>query len=139
MTITELRIKIGREVTGDQSFDGSIAAYSALDADQQITLTNRMKAYIRANPKEFSEVQVTAANKPDISLTGKYTAGDAISDFSGEVGNQALEAGKSIASVGKGVLNTFNLASWLIPTVAVILVVLYLFGILQRQKAKANP
>lgn len=91
MTITELRAKIGSEVTGDPFFKGTPEAYrDELTDAQRITVTNRMADYIRKNPTQFSTAQVAVANRQkDISAPVDYTFGDKVSDFFGEVANQA--------------------------------------------------
>jgi len=133
MTITQLRAQVGQSITGDPSFDGSIPAYAALSPNQQIDITNGMKAYIRAHPSEFGTVQNQVANTPDIQHTEDYTVGQQISDFTDEFGNQAMRVGESIASVGNGVLNTLNLAKYGIPIVGVIIVAIYLYGTYKKQ------
>lgn len=133
MTITELRAQIGKEVTGKSDFDGSPLAFQNATPDEQITIGNKMKAYIREHPSDFTDQQKVVAATPDISLTESYTVANAVSDFGGEFANQAIKAGEDIASVGKGVLNTFKLGSWLIPTAAVVVLGIVIYGFYRKQ------
>jgi uncharacterized membrane protein len=134
MTPQELRAKLGKEITGDSSFDGSPSAYAGASADDQVKITNAMKAYIRANPAGFSPTAQSVALTPDISPIEHYTVGQAVADFGDEFANQAIKAGEDIASVGKGVLNTFKLGSWLIPTAAVVVLGIAVYGFYLKQK-----
>ena len=128
MNITTLRAQIGQSLGygyAFSTFDGSAAAYAALEADQQVKLTNAMKAYIRANPDDFT---------PFIETPENYSWGDAIADFSGEVANQAQEAGKAVAGVGQGTLTLLSMARWLIPAAGLAVV-----GLIAWKYYKGQP
>lgn len=92
MTIPELRRKIGQEMGLGSflfPFDGSPSAYRDLAPADQITLTNRMNAYVRAHPDEFTPIVQGLAQKPDIEQPTEYGLGAMASDFVGEMANQA--------------------------------------------------
>ena len=137
MNITTLRAQIGQSLGygyAFSTFDGSAAAYAALEADQQVKLTNAMKAYIRANPDDFTPIQQGIAQTPFIETPENYSWGDAIADFSGEVANQAQEAGKAVTCVGQGTLTLLSMARWLIPAAGLAVV-----GLIAWKYYKGQP
>ena len=129
---------IGQRVTGNPSFNGDVnlsTDYRDATPDQQITITNQMKAYIRDHPSEFP-AQQKIANTPDIQLTDEYTFGDKVATFSEEFGNQALRVGEGVAGVGNGIVNTLSLAKWVLPLagLAVAGILVYSFYLKQTSK-----
>lgn len=92
MQISELRAAIGRTVTADPSFDGSLTEFSALPIAQQSAISNGMKEYMRAHPTEFTSNQLVFANGANFSTSEAESYGlfNAAGDFVSEVGNQAV-------------------------------------------------
>lgn len=99
--IIALRAKVGREVLGDPSFDGSAEAYRLLEADKQIAITNAMKAFVRDNPEGFSENQKKLADSPDIQKTEKFGIAEAADSFQKEFVSQ----GEAIVEKAKPTVN----------------------------------
>jgi|GEM_PF-4241649 len=94
MTAQELRKQIGDAMGLGSLFSqwtGTASDYASLSDSQKIELTNRMRAYIRSHPGEFSAaaVQVANAGSGVIEAPSDYGIGDALADFTGELGNQA--------------------------------------------------
>lgn len=87
--IIELRVRIGKEVTGNPNFKNS--DFVGLDAKDKIAITNLMKAEIAANPEEYSDSQVKIANTPDIEQIDEFTVGDAVDVFTDEIVEQVEE------------------------------------------------
>ena len=132
MDITTLRAKIGTELglgSWFSTFDGTVTAYSNLPPNDQIRLTNAMKAYIRDHPSEFNAAQISVANTGDIGAVGGYSLLEGIQTFGSELENQALDLGNSVAQVGTGIKSTLNLAGWVIPAGALVVggILLYAF------------
>jgi hypothetical protein len=132
MTITALRAQEGKRITGDASFDGTPTAYANATADQRIQITNAMKAYIRANPSEFDASQVQVANTADITLSENYTAGQMVSDFTEEMGNQAVELNNAV--------NPFSEANrkWILWAAVLIAAAYLILPQLMRARAESK-
>lgn len=99
MTIPELRAQIGNQLGFGSifgAFEGSAASYSALSADDQVRLTNAMKAYIRDHPADFTTAQKQVAASPDIGAIDPYTWADAVGDFTAEVADQAVDLNETL-------------------------------------------
>lgn len=89
MTIQELRAQCGKALGFGSwltPFDGSVAAYGELSAEDQAALANAMYAYIRAHPSEFSSQQVKQAST--MHAAGPDTSSN-WGVFVDEVANQA--------------------------------------------------
>lgn len=88
-SIVELRKQIGQTELGlPDDFNGTAAAYSALDASMQVQLTNAMMRYITAHPEEFTTEQADLAKKSvrsgGIPAIDDYTLGEKFADFTDE-------------------------------------------------------
>lgn len=75
-------------------------------------------------PAEVAKAE--RALKADFQPLETYGPISALSDFSGELVNQAEEVGSSVASVGEGVKNLLGSFSWLVPVAGLIAVVILL-------------
>lgn len=101
MTAQELSKLVGDQMglgSWLSPWGGTPAEYSDLDDATKIELTNRMRAYIREHPADFTAAQVSLAN----SGAGYTEAPDAnglgsdIATFFGEVGNQAADLNQTL-------------------------------------------
>lgn len=91
---------------------------------------------IIAYPDRFAEETIKIANReltnaPDQALES-YTLGQAVGDFAGEFGNQALELGESVAAVGEGVKSTLSLTRWVLPVAALFAAYVFLRGFARK-------
>ena len=126
MTAHELSRIVGDEMglgSWLSPWGGTPAEYSALGDAEKIELTNRMRAYIRDNPAEFAATVVQVANSGTgtIEAPDTYGLADALGDFTGELGNQAVSLNDN--------LNPFSAKNrgWVLGVVAVG-VILYFAG-----------
>jgi hypothetical protein len=93
MTIQDLRKQEGQKLGYGSflsPFDGSAAAYSALSPS------------IRANPSEFDPAAVATSSRWRGGPLDEYTTGEKISDFFGEVGNQAASINNAVNPFSEG-------------------------------------
>ncbi len=104
-----------------------------LTTDQQAAYNKALAAMILKYPDRFTDSTLETAR---IVAGANYgQAADTGFDwgmFETELTNNVVAAGGKVAAVGDGVLNTAALASWLIPTVALAVVGIWLF---KRYKA----
>lgn len=124
MEIQTLRYKVGIELGLKNRFgqwEGTAEDYGDLSPSDQAMLNARMKEYIRRNPTQFSDQQVSIANLADPSGPVEYTLAEKLSDFTDE----ALAQGERI--------NPFSAANW--PTVKTLIVL----GILAYATVKILP
>lgn len=93
---------------------------------------------ILANPERFTPDTLAKARRelgdtPDTPLQS-YGIGERLSDFGGEVANQAGKVGEAVASVGEGVKSTLHLSRYLIPLAAVAALVILLQNFSRRTR-----
>lgn len=124
MSIIEARKIVGQQIGLPDSFNGTASAYAELDPALQIQLTNELAKFIVANRDQFSEMQVTNAQRlvgrGGILPPDEYGLGEAFSDFSDEF----LAQGQRIAE-GAGAAVTGGVSRAIV--VAAVVAVLY-FG-----------
>ena len=87
-------------------------------------------AYVASHPEQFETRQVEIAQKMVAAWGTNTPLLDASFDWgllASEMGDNALKLGESVASVGSGVMNTLNMAKWLLPVAALVLVGIYLW------------
>lgn len=106
--------------------------------DERLAYNNALATYINANPGVFSASDLAIANNElnqnNVSLSDtSFTSG--LSDFFGNLEDEAVSALDDIGGVGRGVLSTFRLASWVLPLAAVAVVIILLFAF--RKKVSA--
>lgn len=92
--IIDLRVKTGKEVTGNPEFSAN--DYAGLDPQTKIKITNAMKAEIAANPEEYSETQVKIAKTPEIGDIEEFTFGDAVKSAGEGAAKGAFEFGGNL-------------------------------------------
>lgn len=106
--------------------------------DERLAYNNALSTYVQRNSTSFSPEELaiaqrqSAENPTALDNTGFLSD---LSSFGGAIADEAVSAGNSIAGVGKGVLSTFDMAKWLIPTVAILVVGILLFGLYKKQTA----
>lgn len=106
--------------------------------DQRVTYNRALSQYISANPQIFTAGDLENAsavlNQNPTALTDDSFLSEA-GDFASAFGDEVVSAVDDIGGIGRGVLNLAASASWLIPLVGVIMVVILLFAF--RNKVKA--
>jgi hypothetical protein len=134
-TVQDVRVLVGKTLglsESDSMYPGNI------DPETRIKLFDLTNAWIKDHPENFSTQQVksaTAMNAAWGTNTPLQDTSFSYGDFAGEVGNNIVAAGEDFASVGQGVLNTLKMGKWLIPTVAVVVLLIVLYGFyLKRTK-----
>lgn len=105
--------------------------------DQRLAYNNALATWIAANPDSATGSVAGAnavlnENNTPLADTGFLSE---FSEFTGDLEDEAVSAGQKIAGIGNGILNTASLASWLIPTIAILAVVILLYGFFKKQTA----
>lgn len=135
MTIAEARALVGRQIGLPASFDGSVAAYSALTPQEQLNLNQSLALFIVANPASFTPEQVGYAARAS-ARNGAATIEDASFDwgmFFEELGNEARDTiGAPLEAVGRGVSSGVTLAGNLIPVAVLIIAAAYLLPLFRQ-------
>lgn len=85
-------LNIGQSFFGN--FDGTLAAYSRLDPDDQIRLNNAMQAWIKANPAVAAANQVKVANAGPVEQLEKLSTAEKIA--SSEVGSSLIDSADAV-------------------------------------------
>lgn len=133
MQIEEVRVAVGKQM----GLSRTVSLYpGTLDAETRIKLLDYTNAFIAANPSLFTADQVRRAQAMVDAWGTNTPLQDTSFDWSAlasEMGANALEAGEAVAGVGKGVLSTLKLTSWLLPLAVVVVVAIFLFGFFKKQ------
>ena len=87
-------------------------------------------------PQRFDALTVAIAQREIVDRPNEPLAPDSASDragvFFGEIGNQAVELGESVAAIGEGVKTTLSITSILIPAAALFVVYIAARGYARR-------
>lgn len=98
---------------------------------QREYLQRLSSAIVASGSGTWSDTQIATAKARlehgAIPTPDAYTVLDAASDFGGELATQAGEVAGAVGEVGKGVVNTLKLSSWLIPVVVIVWVALLIW------------
>ena len=104
--------------------------------DRREAYATELAKIVLTYPARFDALTLSIARKElsdtENSALGDYTAGEAVATFFGEVANQAMAVGDSIASVGEGAKSALNLAKWAIPVAVLVLAVVAVRGAARR-------
>jgi hypothetical protein len=127
---------IARELGIYENDGGGFRANELTPADQ-VRLADQVAHYVIAHPSLF-DANAQASAKYHLSLPGadKPLAGpgDTLSDYTAAILSQVEIAADAVGGVGRGVLNTFKLAEWVLPVAAVVAAGIVLFRFYQKSK-----
>jgi hypothetical protein len=102
MTIPDARAAVGK-LLGIDGFDGSAEAYSNLSQEDQVRVSDRLKAYIVANAGAFTADQVDTSKQNMASSA--YGTGLADTSFDvGMFGDELLKNAAKVTAAGGSVL-----------------------------------
>jgi len=107
--IIALRVRIGKEITGNPDFKNE--DFVGIDAKDKIAITNAMKREIAANPNDYAPTQVKIANTPEIENIEEFTFSDVVESAVEGAGEGAIGFGKNLGSGLKLALTLASLAS----------------------------
>lgn len=111
---------------------------SSWSYDDRIAYNKALATYIAQNASSFPAQSVGTANAVLNEHASALQDTGFLSDlsvFGSALGDEVLNAGDSVAGVGRGILSTLSSASWLIPLAAFIVVGILLFGFYKKQTA----
>lgn len=99
--------------------------------DERISYNRALSQYISANPQIFTATDLENAsavlNQNPTALTDESFFGE-VGDFASAFGDEVVSAADQVGGIGRGILSLAGAASWLIPVVGVIMVIILLFA-----------
>lgn len=131
--ITKVRILVGKQFNISEA---DAITPANLSPEDRTRLLDYTFAYVADHPTQFTEAQVRIA-KQNVAAWGINTPLlDTSFDWgmlASEMGDNAVKLGESVASVGQGIMGTFNMMKWLIPLAVLAFIAIWLWG--QKKKA----
>lgn len=125
--IQKVNILVGKQLGFSEADSLQPANLSASD---RIKLFDYSFKYVADNPSQFEPRQVQIAKQHVAAWGIDKPLEDTSFDWAllgDEMANNALKIGESVASVGQGVMNTLNLAKWVLPLAGLTVVGILLY------------